>query len=136
MKILAYLIAFALSFTVGSLASFVIDFLVELPIMYLFRNKKEFYKTKILFWESFISGGLECLLLISLSMWVFNWFGFHIPLLYVIILSLGFFQNNLVRLNKRPNYNLELGYLVSQLFGFIAIYLIFLKADLITFYFL
>lgn len=66
----------------------------------------------------------------------FSWFGFQITLLYMIVLTVGFLQNNIYRIKTRPNYDLELGYWGSQLFRFIGIYLSFLKADLITYSFL
>ncbi len=129
MKILAYLVAFALTVTIGVLISSIVTFLPTMFHAYLYKKVNGF-------WESFISGGLECLVLISLSMWAFSWFGFQITLLYVLILTVGILQNNIYRIKTRPNYDSELGYLVSQLFGFIIIYLSFLKADLITFNFL
>ncbi len=129
MKIVAYLLAFVLTFSVGALIAGLITFIPTMIHAYIYKKVNGF-------WESFMSGGLECFVLILLSMWIFSWFNFHLPLLYVIIISIAFLSNNYHRLQTRSNYNSELGYLVAQSFGFLGVYLSFILNEAIPFNFL
>ena len=129
MIILAYFLAFALTFTVGAVVAGIITFIPTMIHAYLYKKANNF-------WELFISGGIECFVLVLLSMWVFSWFNFQLPLLYVIIITLAFLTNNYHRLQTRSNFNSELGYLVGELVGFPAIYFNLVQNDFITYSFI
>ena len=128
MIILAYFLAFVLTFTVGAVVAGIITFIPTMIHAYLYKKANGF-------WESFISGGIECFVLVLLSIWVFSWFNFQLPLLFVIIITLAFLTNNFHRLQTRSNFNSELGYLVGQLVGFPAIYFSIVQNDLIGYTF-
>jgi len=129
MKIVAYLLSFVLTFSVGALIAGLITFIPTILHAYIYKKANGF-------WESFISGGVECFILTVLSMWVFSWFNFHLPLLYVIIITIAFLSNNYYRLQTRSNYNSELGYLVSQSIGFFCVYASLIQNEVIPFNFL
>lgn len=129
MIVFAYLSAFVLTFTIGVLVAGIINLI---PMwLYAFLYKKQFG-----FWESFISGGIECLVLIFLSIWIFGWFNFQLPLLFIIIITLAFLSNNYYRIKTRPNYYSELGCLFGQLIGFPVIYYYFIREGMIQFQFI
>ena len=129
MIILAYVLAFVFTFTMGVLIAGVINLIPSLFYAYL-------YKEKIGFWTSITCGGLESWIIIMLSIWIFSWFSFQLPLLFVIIITLAFLSNNYHRLQTRPNYNSELGYLVGELIGFPIVYLNFIQSKIIEFHFI
>lgn len=129
MIILAYVLAFGLTFTIGVLLSGVIAFIPSLIHAYIYKEKNGF-------WTSFFCGGLECFVLLMLSIWIFSWFNFQLPLLYVIIITIANLSNNYYRIKNRSNYNSELGYLVGELIGFPAIYANLLQSDFIAYSFI
>jgi len=129
MIILAYFLAFVLTFTVGALVAGIITFIPTMIHAYLYKKANSF-------WESFTYGGIECLVLVLLSVWVFSWFNFQLPLLFVIIITLAYLSNNYSRTQTRPNYNSELGYLVGELIGFPSVYFGLIQNDIITYTFI
>lgn len=124
MIILAYVLAFVLTFTVGAVVAGIITFIPTMIHAYLYKKANSF-------WESFISGGIECFVLVLLCMWVFSWFNFQLPLLYVIIITLAFLSNNYHRLQTRSNFKSELGYLVGELVGFPVIYFSVVQCEIV-----
>lgn len=129
MIIIAYILAFVLTFTVGAIVSGIITFIPTMIHTYIYKKANSF-------WESFTSGGIESFVLLLMSIWVFSWFNFQLPLLYVIIISLAFLTNNYHRLKTRSNFNSELGYLVGELVGFPAIYFSMVQKDVIGYSFI
>lgn len=129
MIILAYFLAFVLTFTVGVVVAGIIAFIPKMIHAY-------HYKKVNSFWNTFISGGIESFILILLSMWVFSWFNFQLPLLYVIIITLANLSNNYHRLQTRSNYNSELGYLVGELIAYPTIYFSLVQIEFIAYTFI
>lgn len=74
------------------------------------------------FWNGIWLAGIESFILVHLSMWVFSWFGYTLPVFFVIVITALVLFNNFNRYNTRPNKPKELGYLISQLFGIPCIY--------------
>jgi len=88
MKIFPYAIAFVLSTAISALLSFPVSFLVH------WLNSK-IYEDSPGFWTGLWLGGIESLILVLFSSWVFSWFDYTLPVFFIICISLMILFNKL-----------------------------------------
>jgi hypothetical protein len=120
MKILPYAIALVLSTAISALLSYPVSLLVH------WLNSKIYEESPGL-WTGLWLGGFESLILVLFSFWVFSWFGYTLPVFFIICISLMILLNNYNRYNTRPNKPKELGYLIGESGGILIIYYQFIK---------
>lgn len=115
MKIIAYVL--------GMLLSSAVSALLTLPIARLiawFQNW--FHQERIGFTQGIFLGGLESLIVVLFSNWVFSWFGFTLPIFFIMIITILLTLNNINRYVTRPNKKKEGGYIIGQLVGVPLVY--------------
>lgn len=115
MKLLPYFIALLTSSLISAIAIGPLTFIYGYMRAYL-------YKEPLSFWSGLWLAGINSFILVNIASWIFSWFGYTIPILFIIIITVLVFTNNLNRYNTRNNHDLELGYLVGELLAIPAIY--------------
>ncbi len=115
MKLFPYLISLLLSSAISVMLTF--------PVAILFTwLQAKIYKETAGFWTGFWLAGIESFILVWFSIWVFRWFGYSLPVFYVILITGILSFNNLRRYQTRTNKQKELGYFISQLVGIPFVY--------------
>jgi hypothetical protein len=102
--------------------------------MITFINAK-LYKSSINFWSAFFLAGIESFICILLSIWIFSWFEFQLPLFYLMLIITFTLLNNLKRINNKPNKQKEMGYLIGEIIAISGIYYNFIQNDIIIYTF-
>lgn len=125
MKLLPYIIALLLS---GIIAT-VFSFPVSLVVHWL---QAKLYNDPPGFWTGIWLAGIESLILVWFSIWVFSWFNYSLSVLYIFFITLVLSINNIKRYKTRNNKPKELGYLFGQAIGIPLIYYQSLKEVFIS----
>lgn len=120
MKIFPYAITLILSTAISALLSYPVSLLVH------WLNAK-IYEESPGIWTGVWLGGIESLILVLFSAWIFSWFGFSLPVFFIICISLMTLLNNYNRYSTRPNKPKELGFLIGEIVGIPIIYFQFIK---------
>lgn len=128
MKILPYILALIITINLKGILSSPITILVTVI------NSK-LYRTSVSFWSALFLAGIESFVCLLLSIWIFSWFEFQIPLFYLMLLIIFTLFNNLNRLSSKPDKQKEMGYLIGELISFPAIYYNLIQNDIIQYSF-
>jgi hypothetical protein len=120
-KIIPYIIALILSPAISAILAYFAG------IIYVWPNIV--FKHPLNFWFGISIGGVESFIIVWISIWIFNWFGFLLPIFFIILITMSYLLNNIYRCLTRWNKPKEFGYLLIQLFAILVIYYQSIKGD-------